>query len=237
MVLEMVGHKTKVDEGIKYLKDVGVQVERVAEAAIAVVGAADVVADARADGRRRRVLLEERVAEVKRWMGAEFADGRDIEAAFRRVRDSMTPEEREENVGRGLRELERFEVPVLVGDVPDMTGAAEWMLAPEQVPPVEALGAGNERIRGWAAGRPEVVLLPLSDWTAPLRAAAPVVLDETGRTGEPGRLMSRDGLHPNEEGLRYVLRKVFALARERFPGTPSDALAIPAPLQGSPDGG
>lgn len=30
MVLEMVGHKAKVDEGIKYLKDVGVQVERVA---------------------------------------------------------------------------------------------------------------------------------------------------------------------------------------------------------------
>ena len=73
-----------------------IQVERVAEAAIAVVGAADVVADARADGRRRRVLLEERVADVKRWMGAAFADGRDIEAAFRRVQDSMTPEEREE---------------------------------------------------------------------------------------------------------------------------------------------
>lgn len=30
MVLEMMGHKTKVDEGIKFLKDVGVQVERVA---------------------------------------------------------------------------------------------------------------------------------------------------------------------------------------------------------------
>ena len=30
MVLEMVGHKAKVDEGIKYLKDVGVLVERVA---------------------------------------------------------------------------------------------------------------------------------------------------------------------------------------------------------------
>lgn len=30
MVLEMVGHKAKVDEGIKYLKDVGVVVERVA---------------------------------------------------------------------------------------------------------------------------------------------------------------------------------------------------------------
>jgi ferredoxin len=30
MVLEMVGHKTKVDQGIKYLKDAGVLVERVA---------------------------------------------------------------------------------------------------------------------------------------------------------------------------------------------------------------
>ena len=30
MVLELMGHKTKVDQGIKYLKDVGVQLERVA---------------------------------------------------------------------------------------------------------------------------------------------------------------------------------------------------------------
>jgi len=30
MVLELMGHKTKVDQGIKYLKDVGVKVERVA---------------------------------------------------------------------------------------------------------------------------------------------------------------------------------------------------------------
>jgi ferredoxin len=30
MVLELMGHKTKVDQGIKYLKDVGVQVERMA---------------------------------------------------------------------------------------------------------------------------------------------------------------------------------------------------------------
>jgi ferredoxin len=30
MVLELMGHKTKVDQGIQYLKDVGVQVERLA---------------------------------------------------------------------------------------------------------------------------------------------------------------------------------------------------------------
>ena len=72
------------------------QAERLAEAAITVVETADAVAAHRADERHRRVLLEQRIAEIKRWMGTSFADGRDVEAAFRRVQDSMTPEEREE---------------------------------------------------------------------------------------------------------------------------------------------
>ena len=72
------------------------QENRLALAAFSVVDAANVVAGVRAGHRSRHALLEERIAEVRRWMGASLADGRAIEAAFRRVRDSMTVEEQEE---------------------------------------------------------------------------------------------------------------------------------------------
>jgi hypothetical protein len=146
-----------------------------------------------------------------------------------------TTDERLRNADRGLQQLERFEVPVLIGEVPDMTGAAHWMLSPEQIPAPPTLALLNERIRRWAADRQHVLLLPLPQWTAPLRATTPVTLDETGRTVEPRRLMNLDGLHPNAAGLRYLLRKVRERILDRYPGTPAHTLAIPAPFDGDPD--
>ena len=139
--------------------------------------------------------------------------------------------ERERSLDAGLRALERLRVPVLVGDLPDMTGAAEWMLAPEQIPPRPELDALNLRLRRWAEGRPDVLVVPLGQWTAPLRGAAPVSVDEAHLAVDPHELMSPDGLHPNTAGLRYLLRKTLAEILERFPGTPADAVALPAPLE------
>ncbi|MBI5502835.1 MAG: SGNH/GDSL hydrolase family protein [Deltaproteobacteria bacterium] len=128
--------------------------------------------------------------------------------------------EREHNVDLGLRQLERLDAPILVGDVPDMTGAADWMLDPAQIPPLPELAALNARIRAWAEGRPNVLLLPLSEWTAPLHATAPVVVDDDGRTVAPRELMAPDGLHPNAAGVRYLLRQTHLHARVRLPGPP-----------------
>jgi hypothetical protein len=48
------------------------------------------------DEQRRKMILERRVAEVRRWLGAAFADGRTIEAEFRRLRITMSDEECED---------------------------------------------------------------------------------------------------------------------------------------------
>ncbi|MBI5490083.1 MAG: SGNH/GDSL hydrolase family protein [Deltaproteobacteria bacterium] len=127
--------------------------------------------------------------------------------------------DREHNVDLGLRQLERLDAPLLVGDVPDMTGAADWMLDPGQIPPPPELAALNARIRRWAETHPNAILLPLSEWTAPLHATAPVVVDDTGRTVAPRELMAPDGLHPNAAGVRYLLRQIHFRASAQFPGS------------------
>jgi hypothetical protein len=47
------------------------------------------------DELRRQVVLEHRIAEVRRWFDGSRRDGREIEEAFRRVCKTMTPEEQE----------------------------------------------------------------------------------------------------------------------------------------------
>jgi hypothetical protein len=46
--------------------------------------------------RRRRALLEHRIAEVRRAFGSALDDGREIERRFRQIAETMTIEEREE---------------------------------------------------------------------------------------------------------------------------------------------
>jgi hypothetical protein len=46
--------------------------------------------------RRRRALLERRIAEVRRAFGSALDDGREIERRFRQIAGTMTREEREE---------------------------------------------------------------------------------------------------------------------------------------------
>ncbi|MBN1772550.1 MAG: hypothetical protein JXB32_14870 [Deltaproteobacteria bacterium] len=62
----------------------------------AVTEAGRVLARRLGDEQRGRRALESRIKEVRRWMGAAFADGQTVEAAFLRVRETMTEEEREQ---------------------------------------------------------------------------------------------------------------------------------------------
>jgi hypothetical protein len=100
-----------------------------------------------------------------------------------------------------LAELSRIEAPLFVGDVPDMSRAAAWMLPPAAVPPPPELAAANDAIRRWAETRPAVRVIPLATWNQPLIDGDPKLAG----------LMSPDRLHPNRDGLLYILRR---LARE-----------------------
>lgn len=127
---------------------------------------------------------------------------------------------------RGLAELERLEVPVIVGDLPDMRTGEPWMISPAQVPPPEQLAAFNERIRAWGRARPTAAVVPLAAWSQPLLDGGRVVLTPGAEPVPAATLMNGDGLHPNREGTIYVFRRLDRLLEAAFPDTPAGALSL-----------
>ena len=112
----------------------------------------------------------------------------------------------------GLSLLESIDVPILVGDLPDVRGANPRMLSRWQVPSVETLARLNARLRAWADAKPHVRIFPLSERTriALEDRGPPRSRDSSAGPREdaaPQRepllppLLQRDRLHPTFEGL------------------------------------
>jgi len=122
--------------------------------------------------------------------------------------DTPSGDELAERLGRlerGLRELERFDCPVVVGDFPDMHTAIGRMLREAQVPSPAALEALNRRTREWAGLREDVHLLPWSSLRETLREPPPGGL-RSSRFELPGsaELLLADRLHPDLEGQAAI---------------------------------
>jgi hypothetical protein len=116
---------------------------------------------------------------------------------------------------------------IVLGDVPLITTASEMLLPKESIPPQAALDAANQRIAAWA-NRDRVLLVPLGEWTAPLRAGTNVEI-APGEKVPAASLMSLDGLHANALGTWYLLDRLDRFIEERVPGTPKDALVFVRP--------
>lgn len=119
-------------------------------------------------------------------------------------------EERLDRLDRGLKRLESFECPVLIGDFPDMSPAAAGssplragkpIIDARQIPSPEHLVALNERLRSWAKGRANIHLFPMSSFAERLRDAQPLKLraGEVAAADKPG-LLQEDLLHPTVKG-------------------------------------
>lgn len=126
-----------------------------------------------------------------------------------------------------LNELERLDAWLVIGDVPLITTANELMLPKEAIPSQAALDAANARIRSWSA-RDRVLLVPLAEWTAPLRNGDEVTLPGGDRV-PAAELMALDGLHANALGTYYVLDKLDHYIETKLPGTAKGALVFARP--------
>lgn len=101
----------------------------------------------------------------------------------------------------GLELLEKFECPIVVGDIPDAAAAAGGILAHEQVPQPQTIAAANRRIQAWAAGRKNVTIVPLAEFMKNCQAdTALKVRDREWPAGESRKLLQRDRLHPARHG-------------------------------------
>ena len=159
-----------------------------------------------------------------------------------------TPAERIAKIERGLKILDRFDGPMIIGDLPDMSGAIGKMLSRRQVPTTDVLATLNARIHEWAAKRPRVRIFPLGEITATMRAGKPFSIGAHTWDGEAIKdLLQRDQLHPTINGqiaMMQVLEEMIALDPEfsvRGPKLDADhdrmkvRISPPAKIQSEPE--
>lgn len=111
---------------------------------------------------------------------------------------------------RCLRELEKLQCTVLVGDLPNMKPAAKGpnayregkaLISHAQIPEPDCLQRMNTRLAAWADERPGVHVFPLSRFTAEQRSTDTLELRGNSYDAErKAGLMQADLLHPTYRG-------------------------------------
>jgi len=119
--------------------------------------------------------------------------------------EGHTDQERLRRFETGLKLCEFFLCPLVLGDIPDASGALTGMLSPDEVPRPTALSAANHRLHAWAGSHPNVVVLPLSNFMATVAANRPLMVHgyplPQGRTAI---LLQDDRLHPSPPGCAVL---------------------------------
>ncbi|MEC7583842.1 MAG: hypothetical protein VYE77_05955, partial [Planctomycetota bacterium] len=132
------------------------------------------------------------------------------------LEDGTEEEARLARLEQGLADLARFECPLILGDLPDMKGAARRMIRASQIPSPETLEKLNARIAAWAAERPNVVLFPVRREVSVMKEKGIELPLEGGKfQSPPGSMLQGDRLHPNRLGMAwvgYLLQKQIANA-------------------------
>ncbi len=129
----------------------------------------------------------------------------------------QSQQERTTNLEVGLRQLDRVlsaGIPLIIGDIPDMSDAIGKMLSANQVPDRATLEAVNARITAWVASRPSVRLMQLRTLLASLKTGG--TIEVAGRVWDPaqlGSLLQRDQLHPTFPGTLILAAGLIDLAR------------------------
>lgn len=136
--------------------------------------------------------------------------------------------ERLERLDKRLASLEAVKGPLVIGDVPDMSSAYPGMLSKEQIAPEAARVEANVRIRAWAAARPNVALVALSDVVAGAKAGRVKIGDQELAGDEAMALIGPDRLHASAEGLAAIA--ILTLdAVEQIRGRKEKAASRPLP--------
>lgn len=126
------------------------------------------------------------------------------------------PDEHEELAKRrldrleiGLRELEKFSCPMVLGDFPDMWGADPEMLPKNMIPSAKTIERLNERLYAWAKDKPQVLILPLAAWAKQTKEGKASVPGKEKDGPVPAEvLLQEDRLHPTEAGAVVLTGRI-----------------------------
>jgi hypothetical protein len=116
--------------------------------------------------------------------------------------EGRTDADRAQRLEQGLKLLERISCPLVIGDIPDVSSATNTgIIGPDQIPSPTALAAANQRLKAWAAARPQVAVVPLAKFMRTIMEnQAVMVHGQTLPAGKTRVLMQNDRLHPTPRG-------------------------------------
>jgi hypothetical protein len=124
--------------------------------------------------------------------------------------DGSTDKERLQRFEQGLKLLEPFRCPLIVGDLPDASAAVERMLTPDEIPSPAALSAANRRLKEWSSARKQTVVIPLSAFMRNAMANKPLTVHgHTLSEGKTRVLLQDDKLHPSAAGCAVLALAIF----------------------------
>jgi hypothetical protein len=124
--------------------------------------------------------------------------------------DGATDKERLQRFEQGLKFLEPFRCPLIIGDLPDASAAVERVLTTDQIPSPAALSAANRRLKEWASARKQTVVIPLSAFMRNAMANKPLTVHgHTLGEGKTRVLLQDDKLHPSAAGCAVLALAIF----------------------------
>lgn len=119
---------------------------------------------------------------------------------------------------KGLAQLARIDVPLLVGDYPEMRDIDPRMLRPQAVPDAETLALLNQRLRAWVEARKDTRVFPLSRLLAELRDDKCVVeLGAQRYELDAADLLQSDRLHVTRLGMAVLASHLTEALAEQLP--------------------
>lgn len=132
--------------------------------------------------------------------------------------------ERAERFEYGLKQLDQFHCPIIVGDIPDAARATNsGIISAAQVPSEKARRAANQRVRAWAKTRPDVTVVSLADI---MKSAVANQAIKGSRflvpAGKTAALIQPDQLHPSPRGAALLALKILDEFTLRHPKIPAD---------------
>jgi hypothetical protein len=136
--------------------------------------------------------------------------------------EGATDQERLQRFEKGLTLLEPVRCPLILGDIPDASAAANGMLRPDQIPSTNAMAAANRRLNEWATSRTNVAVLRLSEFMRAVQANQAVTIrNNTLPEGKTRMLLQSDKLHSSPPGCAVIaLAALDALYRQHpFPAS------------------
>ena len=125
---------------------------------------------------------------------------------------------RQQRLAAGLAMLDKLEMPILLGDLPDMHGAATRMLSARQIPEPELLQRLNEQLAEFVKAHPNMRLVPLARMVRTMKdEGASLPLATGALKTPPGALLQEDRLHATRLGIAFLGYALQEDLRAAFP--------------------